>query len=760
MHSAKNELRVLIQIRRLRNFRVPRRLRLFARRVGPARVLCLILLAQVASFRIADPYLIEEARLRTFDIFQIIDPRKKQVRPVTIVDIDEASLSTQGQWPWPRTRVAELVDALTSSGAIVVAFDVMFAESDRLNPGAAADILKNLDDETRSKLRALPSNDSLLAQAIGRSRVVLGETGLPSVAQPIDESLPRTGLATLGPDPTPSLYKFPGLLRNISILEEAAVGRGILTIRPEHDGIVRRVPMIAIAQDIIMPSLSLEILRVLSGSETILVKSTAAGITSIALKGFEVPTDANGQLWVHFAHHDRSIYVSAADVLAGRAPRQAFERKIVLIGTSAAGLLDSKTTPVDRVMPGVEIHAQVLESMLTRAVLSQPANGIGAELLIAIVLGLLIIAFAPLFGAKVLLLAGTIVIALLVGTSWYFFVQYRLLIDFTYPLASSLLIFLVLLFGSYAREQKQRRQIRSAFGQYLSPALVTELTQSPERLVLGGEQREMTFLFSDVRGFTAISESYKHDPQGLTTLMNRFLTPLTNAILDHKGTIDKYMGDAIMAFWNAPLNDKSHEVNACRAALDMLDRLALLNRTLESEAQADGREFLPLRIGVGLNTGDCVVGNLGSAVHFDYSVLGDSVNVASRLENQSKVYGFPIIAGASTALTAKDAVAVIEIDYVVVKGKTEPEAVYAVVGDKSFETTEQFKTSSQLVARIVAAFRAREWDEALRLIESGRCKEALPIPKGFLELYVERIEEFRANPPPDDWNGAYVLLMK
>jgi adenylate cyclase len=372
----------------------------------------------------------------------------------------------------------------------------------------------------------------------------------------------------------------------------------------------------------------------------------------------------------------------------------------------------------------------------------------------------LIIAFAPMFGAKVLLLAGTVVVALLVGTSWYFFVQYRLLIDFTYPLASSLLIFLVLLFGSYAREQKQRRQIRSAFGQYLSPALVNELTQSPERLVLGGEQREMTFLFSDVRGFTAISESYKHDPQGLTTLMNRFLTPLTNAILDHKGTIDKYMGDAIMAFWNAPLDDKSHEVNACRAALDMLNRLAVLNRTLESEATAAGREFLPLRIGVGLNTGDCVVGNLGSAVHFDYSVLGDSVNVASRLENQSKVYGFPIIAGAATALAAKDAVAVLEIDYVVVKGKTEPEAVYAIVGGKDSEATAEFKAMSELVGGILAAFRARKWDEALQLIENGRCKEHLAIPNAFFNLYVERIDELRANPPADDWNGAYVLLEK
>ena len=234
---------------------------------------------------------------------------------------------------------------------------------------------------------------------------------------------------------------------------------------------------------------------------------------------------------------------------------------------------------------------------------------------------------------------------MLIGTSWYFYTQHRLLIDFTYPLLSTTAIYLTLIFTSFVREQAQRRQIRSAFGQYLSPALVEQLAQSPEKLVLGGEEREMTIMFSDVRGFTTISESYKHDPQGLTALMNRFLTPLTNAILARKGTIDKYMGDAIMAFWNAPLDDKEHQINACEAALDMLERIDVLNKERELEAQEGGHAYIPINVGVGLNTGICVVGNMGSDLRFDYSVLGDSVNLASRLEGQSKEYGFPIIVG-------------------------------------------------------------------------------------------------------------------
>jgi len=305
--------------------------------------------------------------------------------------------------------------------------------------------------------------------------------------------------------------------------------------------------MMMLAQGATMPSLSFEILRVATGTDTIFIKSEKAGIKSVAVKGFEVPTDRNGQLWIHFARRDPSIYVSASDVLEGRVAPERIARKLVLIGTSAVGLLDLKTTPIDPVMPGVEVHAQVLESALTRAVLSQPNYGIVVELCAAIVLGLLVIAFAPLFGPITLVAVGGLFASLLVGTSWYFYSQQRLLIDFTYPLLSTTAIYLTLIFSSFVREQAQRRQIRSAFSQYLSPALVEQLAQAPEKLVLGGEEREMTIMFSDVRGFTTISESFKHDPQGLTKLMNRFLTPLTNAILARKGTIDKYMGDAIMA---------------------------------------------------------------------------------------------------------------------------------------------------------------------------------------------------------------------
>ena len=740
--------------------KVPRRLGRLARRFGLARTLCLVLLASLAALRISDPYPVEELRLRTFDTYQLIDPRTKTARPVTIVDLDEASLAKHGQWPWPRTRVADLVSALTRMGAVVIAFDVMFPEPDRLNPEAAAEAFRGLDDKTRTRLRALPSNDQVLADAIGGSRVVLGEAGLPSVVPQGEQPLPATGLAMLGEPPQPFLFEFAGLLRNIPLLEQAAAGRGMLTIRPERDGIVRRVPMIVMAQGVTMPALGFEVLRVVSGTDTILVRSDRAGVKSVAVKGFQVPTDANGQLWIHFARRDPSIYVSAADVLDGRAPPQSVARKLVLIGTSAAGLLDTKTTPVDRVLPGVEIHAQVLESMLTRSVLSRPNNAIGAELIGAVLLGLLVIWLAPLLGPVPLFAFGALMVASLVATSWYFYAQQRLLIDMTYPLGSSLLIYLTLVFSGFVREQVQRRQIRSAFGQYLSPALVEQLAQSPERLVLGGEDREMTVMLSDVRGFTSISESYRNDPRGLTALMNRFLTPLTNAILARKGTIDKYMGDAIMAFWNAPLDDKSHQINACLAALDMLDRLDVLNRELEQEAEESGRPFMPLRIGVGLNTGICLVGNLGSDVHFDYSVLGDCVNVASRLEAQSKAYGLPIIAGGQTARAAKDHVAVLEIDFAIVKGKTQPEPVYAILGRKAFEASDEYQRMQALMADLLACYRGRDWDSAMRVIERGRAGDCAHRVDMLFDLYAERICTYRSNPPPADWDGAFQLLTK
>jgi adenylate cyclase len=735
--------------------------RWFARRFGYARLVCLALLIGLAALRIADFAPIEELRVRTFDTFQRIDPRVKTVRPVTIVDIDEKSLASKlGQWPWPRTRIADLITDLTRLGAVVIAFDVVFSEPDRLNPDVAADTFRDLDEETRAKLHALPSNDQVFADAMRHSRVVLGESGLPEVVTELDKTLPVTGLAMLGEDPQRFMFEFPGLLRNTPVLESAAAGRGLFSINPERDGIIRRVPMIMQAQGTTMPSLSFEMLRVATGTDTIFIKTNQAGIQSIGVKGFQIPTDRNGQLWVHFARNDPSIYVPAVDVLEGNVPPEKIRGKLVLIGTSAAGLNDIKTTPVSRAMPGVEIHAQVLEAALTKSLLSQPPSGPALEFGAALVLGILVIVFAPMFGPVTLVAVGALFATLLVGTSWYFYTHDRLLIDFTYPLLSTTTIYLTLIFTSFVREQAQRRQIRSAFGQYLSPALVAQLAQSPEKLVLGGEEREMTIMFSDVRGFTTISESYKHDPQGLTALMNRFLTPLTNAILARKGTIDKYMGDAIMAFWNAPLDDREHQLNACEAAVDMLDRIDVLNKQREQEAQEGGHTYIPLNVGVGLNTGTCVVGNMGSDLRFDYSVLGDSVNLASRLEGQSKEYGFPIIVGSKTALAVKDKFAILELDFIMVKGKKEPEVIYAIAGREDTAQSGRFQRLRNLTIEMLACYRSRDWEGALEAIERGRRSDEGNALELLYNLYEARILGYRKNPPPDDWNGAFALLTK
>jgi adenylate cyclase len=412
------------------------------------------------------------------------------------------------------------------------------------------------------------------------------------------------------------------------------------------------------------------------------------------------------------------------------------------------------------VIPGVEVHAQVLESALTKTVLSQPAYTRGAELCIAIILGVIVIWLAPMFGPVTLIIMGAVFAALLAGTSWYFYTQHRLLIDFTYPLLSTTLIYLTLIFSNFVREQAQRRRIRSAFSQYLSPALVAQLAQSPEKLVLGGEEREMTIMFSDVRGFTTISESYKHDPHGLTTLMNRFLTPLTNAILDRKGTIDKYMGDAIMAFWNAPLDDDQHQINACHAALDMLDRIDALNRLRQTEAENGGHVYIPINVGIGLNTGICVVGNMGSDLRFDYSVLGDSVNLASRLEGQSKEYGFPIIVGSKTALAVKDKFAILELDFIMVKGKKEPEVIYAIAGREDVTHSERFQTLRNLTIEMLACYRSRDWDGALYAVERGRNSDVANALEKLYDLYEKRIRAYQETPPPADWNGSFALLTK
>ena len=734
-----------------------KRIARWARGFGIARAVCILLLFALVPLRIADPLPIEELRLRTFDLFQVLRPREQKVRPVVIVDIDEASLREIGQWPWPRTVIADLITRLRAAGAVAVGFDVIFAEPDRMSPAVAAGSFRGLDAETREKLAALPSNDAVLAEAIKRvGGIIVGETGAAQAAPRAEgENAPQTGFAIVGPNPRPFLVTFPGLLRNIPPIEQAAAGRGMFSIDPEPDGIVRRVPVVMEAQGQLAPALTMEMLRVVSRAGAILIRADQAGVKTVAVPGLEVPTDGRGRFWVYFNKRDPARSVSATDVLNGRVAPDRLRGRLVLIGTSATGLLDIKTTPVQPDMPGVEVHAQILENILTKSLLASPGYAIGAEIIAAVVFGLAIIVAAPMLPAAIVVALGAALIAGLIGISWYFFVEHHLLIDFTYPLISCWLIYLVLTFVNYFREQQQRQQIRSAFGFYLSPPLVEQLARSPEKLVLGGEERRMTILFSDVRGFTTISEHYKDDPKGLTQLMNRFLTPLTNAIIERKGTIDKYIGDAIMAFWNAPVDDDEHEANACDAALEMLARAEVLNGELKREAEASGGVYMPLRIGIGLNSGPCVVGNMGSDFRFNYSVLGDTVNLASRLESRTKDYRLSLVIGSRTAERAKEKFATMEIDLIQVKGKKQPELVFTVLGRAEVSEDPRCNELRDLNTQMLAAYRKQQWDEAERLIDRCRKLAGGFGVDGLYEMYKERIAVYRAEPPPADWTGVY-----
>ena len=400
----------------------------WARRFGLARAVCIVLLFALVPLRLANPRPLEELRVRTFDLFQVLRPRAQTTHPVVIVDIDEDSLKAIGQWPWPRTTIADLVTRITQLGALTIGFDVIFAEPDRMSPAIAEQSFRGIDADTRAKLDSLPSNDQVLADAIKQSRVVVGQAGtaIPTPKSPAEAAL-QTGFAVRGPDPSPYLVTFPGLLRNVLPIEEAAAGRGLFSINPESDGIVRRVPVIMQAQGALVPSLTMEMLRVVSHSSAILVRVNDAGVQSVAVPGLEVPTDRNGQFWVHFNRHDQARFVSAKDVLQGNGLPDRFRGRLVLIGTSAIGLLDLKTTPVEAAMPGVEVHAEILESVLTKSLLVQPNYAIGAELVLAVLLGLVIIAAAPMLSATVVVLLGAALIAGLVGLSLYLFVEHNLL---------------------------------------------------------------------------------------------------------------------------------------------------------------------------------------------------------------------------------------------------------------------------------------------------------------------------------------------
>ena len=734
-----------------------RRLRRYASLAVPGAVLALVM-----ALRIFDPGgVLEEVRLRVFDGYQRLSPRVADASVVRVIDIDDESLSRIGQWPWPRTLVADLVTRLSQAGALAIGLDIVFPEPDRTSPMEVLKVWPKTE-ELQELLARLPDHDTALAEALAltpsiTSFVLVGD---------VNSRIPvrKGSFANAGMDPRPFIPGFSGAVASLPALEGAARGNGSINQVPEPDGILRRVPMVVRLGDRLYASLVTEALRVAQGASTTIIRASGAqatasfgaetGIDSIKIGDFVVPTDANGKLWLHYAPISRDRTIPAWKVLAGEAADDLFDGTIVLVGTSAAGLRDLRPSPLDPALPGIEAHAQAIEQILEGRTLMRPDWAHGAEILYVAALGVVLILVLRRVGALWSAAVGTGAAVLAIGASWQAFHKVGYLVDPVTPVAATLAVYMAATLLSYLTAERERREVRAAFSQYLAPAMVERLAADPSRLKLGGETREMTFLFCDVRGFTTISEGYKSDPQALTRLINQFLTPMTDAILASRGTIDKYMGDCIMAFWNAPLDDPAHPVNACRAALAMRGELVELNKRIAVEDERAGRRHVPLAIGIGLNSGAVVVGNMGSDQRFDYSVLGDAVNLASRLEGQSKTYGVDIVVGETTRAAAPS-FAYLELDLIAVKGKAEAARIHAL---RAAVPDEAHDRLAAIQDGMLAAYRAQRWDEATMLLETARTEA--PELTGLWDLYAQRIADYRESPPSPDWDGVYVARSK
>jgi adenylate cyclase len=742
-------------------------------------VAALLVLACALVLRAADPSGMVRLRNFAFDTYQRLEPRiVPDGMPVRIVDIDEASLAEYGQWPWPRTLAARLVNKLAQDGAAVIAFDIVFAERDRSSLAVIAKHLPEAvrDSDLRRMMEALPDNDEVLAEAIAHADVVTsfafdakGHSGPPRREWGFAHNTGEKDTRSVDELIREFIPEQTGTVRTLDILEEAGKGNGSVTTEIEG-AIVRRVPMLfrlagQRAEDL-YPSLTLEALRVVQGASTYIVHWSGSqrlesfgartGVGSIRIGKVDVDTDAQGRVILYDSGHRSSRFVSAKDVLQGRAVDK-IDGNIVFIGTSAVGLKDLRNTPLQDSVPGVEIHAQVAEQMMSRTFLERPDYADGAEFLYLAAIGFAFVLLLPRLSAGRMALVAIGFIAIGIVVPWIAFAEGRLLFDPIYPPATLAAIYVSGSALGFMRAERDRREIRGAFGMYLSPDVVEQLARNPRLLQLGGEQREITVMFTDVRGFTRISEQF--NPHGLTRFMNRFLTPMTDLILLHKGTIDKYMGDAIMAFWNAPLAMEGHAARACEAALAMQARLQALNREWKAEAEAGSRAFIPVNIGIGLNTGMASVGNFGSDQRFTYSCLGDEVNLASRLEGLCKTYGVGIVVGENTRQQIST-FATLELDLVMVKGKTEPEHVHALVGGPKLASSERFSFLADCQAAFVALYRAGQFAEALRAIEPCvAAAEAAGWKQGYYDVMRARLANL-VDGAPTDWNGVYVAKEK
>jgi adenylate cyclase len=689
-------------------------------------VLACNLLTVIVCGLIDPPGLVDLGNL-VFDNFQRMGGGKfDPATPVRIAAVDERSLAALGQWPWPRNRLAQLVDRLREMGAAAIGFDFVFAEPDRLNPQSLIALLP-LTAETamlKESFQTTPSNDALFAAALAKAPTILGLSlqSTPGGALPASA---KVGFATAGDDPAPFIPAFAGAIAPLPQLAEAANGLGSVNWLPDHDQVVRRVPLLVRRGDTLAPSLALESLRLALGASTILIRSSNAsgqsdfgaktGVNSLRLGDVRIDTSAHGEIRPNFSPADPRRLISIAAILDGGVAESEIQGRIIIVGPTATGLGDIRATPIEPAMVGAEIHAEIIEQILANSLLTRPDWGQGGELVLALLLTLLVAAalpaMSPLAGGGCVML---IVSGLFAG-SFLSFTMARHLINPVLPALAVAWQTLTGMLALWRAEQNVKSHIQTAFGKFLSPLVVERLAENPQRLVLGGETRELTVMFSDLRNFTQLSEGL--DAQELTALMNAYLTPMTDAILAAEGTVDKYIGDAIMAFWNAPLDVADHARRAVDAALQMRLELEAFNRRREAQSHQAGREFRPVQMGIGLNLGLCSVGNMGSIRRFDYSILGDSVNLASRLEGASKNYCVDIIAS-ETVVKHAAGVAWLELDSLKVKGRNAAVQIFTLAGDADFAQSEDFRAWNKAHRAMFAAYRAGDFEQAIHFANS------------------------------------------
>jgi adenylate cyclase len=716
--------------------------------------------------RYADPFIVQAARLIAFDTYQRLAPQAYDPDlPVRIVDIDEASLARLGQWPWPRTVMRDLVDRLGEAGAAVVAFDVQFAEADRTS---LEQIVRSLPQEQAGRLADVivgkATNDEEFAAALKRTPSVLA-TALSGAGNGELAFSPKAGFAIAGDDPRPFIPAFASGAGNLQVLEDAAAGIGSINWIPDRDQVLRRVSLIYRVNDTLVPTLFAEAVRVAQGASTYILKASNAsgetafgqtsGLNNIRVGALEIPTDRDGAIWLKYRYTEPKAFISAADVIAGTVAPDEIAGRIILIGSSAPGLLDLRATPLDAAVPGVEVIAQTIEHVLGGRTLTRPDYALALEQFVLIVFGILIAILLAKVSAWAAGLLGLFAIESLLAGGWFAYNYFGLLFDPIYPALALLCLLAAATFYVYRRVEVQRGEVRRAFSRYVAPTVVDELIANPDKLELGGEVRELTLLFCDVRNFSSISE--RLNATELTRFINELLTPISDVILRNRGTIDKYMGDAVMAFWNAPLSVPDHASQACRSAFEMVGSMEELNRRWREEATAAGRTHKEVRIGIGINTGDCCVGNLGSVQRFDYSAIGDQVNVASRFEGLAKVYGVTAIVGARTIAMTGEFPA-LELDSVRVVGRETPTPIFTfqhlLDGDPA-RVAKLLPTHNEFLA----LFRKCRWTDAEAAIAECRSAEIAAM-EHYYAVFLSRIAEYRVTPPPADWDGVFTASQK